>query len=179
MEYIKTKDKDSYFKEMAGICFQGNRLIKDPQGEAKLFGDNIKVPFLFLFAALVMLIWMTVELILEFNALGLRLVIALCAFLIWIGRYFYAYYSLINMFKKNYVEALSIECDADGLTQVVPSGTKTVFWNSIQGVRLFKYTMAFVPKEKGVPFMMLPIENLENITAFLKENEIDLPIIRK
>ena len=38
--------------------------------------------------------------------------------------------------------------------------------------------MAFIPKDRKGMYLLVPIENLQNVTSFLEENDINIEVIR-
>ena len=41
----------------------------------------------------------------------------------------------------------------------------------------FKYSMIFIPKDIKTKSILAPIENFDNVKAFLAENNIEIPVI--
>jgi len=75
-------------------------------------------------------------------------------------------------------EERRIDLDPEGVIFVSPSQRIIVNWKSIQAVRVFKYAVAFIPRDTHTTMITVAVENLEDITAFLSENNIDIPIIK-
>ena len=38
--------------------------------------------------------------------------------------------------------------------------------------------MAFIPKDRKGMYLLVPIVNLQNVTSFLEENDINIEVIR-
>ena len=51
-------------------------------------------------------------------------------------------------------------------------------YDGMDTVRVFKYAVAFIPRDTHTTMITVPVENLENVTAFLSENNIDIPVIK-
>ncbi|MBQ4219327.1 MAG: hypothetical protein II666_07210, partial [Butyrivibrio sp.] len=70
------------------------------------------------------------------------------------------------------------DCDKDGVKFITSQGERKTYWDSFQAIRAFKYTMAFIPKDRKGMYLLVPIENLQNVTTFLEENGISIDVIR-
>jgi hypothetical protein len=71
-----------------------------------------------------------------------------------------------------------IDCDKDGVIFITSQGERKTYWDSFQAIRTFKYTMAFIPHDRKGMYLLVPIENLQNVTSFLEENDINIEVIR-
>ena len=67
---------------------------------------------------------------------------------------------------------MHFECDKEGLKYITSQGERKTYWDNYQAIRVFKYTMVFIPKDQKGMYLLAPIENLQNVTAFLEENSI-------
>jgi hypothetical protein len=72
----------------------------------------------------------------------------------------------------------NLDCDKEGLILISSQGERKIYWDNYQAIRAFKYTMAFIPKDRKGMYLLVPIENLPNVTSFLEENGISIDVIQ-
>ena len=70
------------------------------------------------------------------------------------------------------------DCDEEGVMYVTPDQQVKAYWKSIQAIRVFKYSMVIIPKDRKTIAILAPVENLEGFQAFLKEKNIDIPVYK-
>ena len=73
----------------------------------------------------------------------------------------------------------SIDCDEEGIKFDSASHKSTTPWSRIQCVRAFEYSLAVIPKaDSKAQAVIVPVENLENIAACIKQYDAGVEIIR-
>ena len=81
--------------------------------------------------------------------------------------------------EENHIPGMAVcVVDKDGVIFITSQGERKTYWDNYQAIRAFKYTMAFIPKDRKGMYLLVPIENLQNVTSFLEENDINIEVIR-
>ena len=182
MEYIRSKNKEQYCKESLDLSFNIGNLIKDPNAKIR----NIRIGMLYFGLCTLALIILAVPMSMDvFKDGSLGAIIFACvvyAFIVIFGLAFVLVALAIQMRKKQFQKAQDekreFDCDKDGVSYIMPEQKVTAYWNSLQAIRVFTYTIVLIPKDKKTIAIMAPVENLENLTAFMNENNIQLPVIK-
>ena len=180
MEYLKSQNKEKYKEEMADLLFKSAQLIKNPKGELKSFygatiGGVILAGtglFLVTFGLISTLIKKQV------NASATVFFFVMYVFFIIIGLL-----SVLVLGTRKRIKNLPdnddhLDCDKEGLILISSQGERKIYWDNYQAIRAFKYTMAFIPKDRKGMYLLVPIENLPNVTSFLEENGISIDVIQ-
>ena len=176
MEYIRSQNRKQYVDEITDLSFETLKLIKDPRCKVKKLSDIIPA---FIAMDIVMIaasVFMIMALF-KYDSILLRIfaaVVALCFMVITL--------TLIGFFARKKTAKGSdgtIDCDEEGITFNSSSGESKTKWSSIRCIRVFRYAMVLIPKERGkTPAVIVPVENLENIESCLKRYNADIEIIR-
>ena len=161
MEYLKSQNKEKYKEEMADLFFKSAQLIKNPKAELKL----------------------TVGLLLtllrnQLNGSAVAFFVVMFVIFIIIGMLPVLVFSARKRIKNRPDNDNRFDCDKDGVVFITSQGERKTYWDSFQAIRAFKYTMAFIPKDRKGMYLLVPIENLQNVTTFLEENGISIDVIR-
>lgn len=180
MEYLKSQNKEKYKEEMADLLFKRAQLIKDPKGELKSFygatiGGAILAGtglFLVTFGLISTLIKKQV------NASATVFFIVMYVFFIIIGLLSVLVLSTRKKIINRPDNDNRIDCDKDGVIFITSQCQRKSYWDNYQAIRAFKYTMAFIPKDRKGMYLLVPIENLQNVTTILEENGINIDVIR-
>ena len=170
MEYLKSQNKEKYKEEMADLFFRSAQLIKNPKAELKSYYG---VAIAELILAGIGLFLLTVGLLLTLlrNQLdGSAVAFFVVMFVIFI---------IIGMLPVLVFSARKrIKNRPDKVIFITSQGERKTYWDNYQAIRAFKYTMAFIPKDRKGMYLLVPIENLQNVTSFLEENDINIEVIR-
>ena len=180
MEYLKSQNKEKYKEEMADLLFKSAQLIKNPKGELKSFygatiGGVILAGtglFLVTFGLISTLIKKQV------NASATVFFFVMYVFFIIIGLLSVLVLSTRKKIINRPDNDNHFDCDKDGVIFITSQGERKSYWDNYQAIRAFKYTMAFIPKDRKWMYLLVPIENLPNVTTFLEENGINIDVIR-
>ena len=180
MEYIKSQNKEKYREEMAELYYKGPQLIKNPKAEIKSF-YGATIAGLFLSGiGLFLVTYGLVDTLLkkQFNGSAVVFFVVIYVFFIIIGLFsvllLIARKRIINRPEKDD----HFDCDKEGLIFITSQCERKTYWDNYQAIRAFKYTMVFIPKDRKGMYSLVPIENFQNITAFLEENGISIDVIR-
>ena len=168
MEYLKSQNKEKYKEEMADLLFKRAQLIKDPKGELKSYygatiGGAILAGtglFLVTFGLISTLIKKQV------NASATVFFIVMYVFFIIIGLLSVLVLSTRKKIINRPDNDNRIDCDKDGVIFITSQCQRKSYWDNYQAIRAFKYTMAFIPKDRKGMYLLVPIENLQNVTTF-------------
>lgn len=103
--------------------------------------------------------------------------IAFIIFCIFLSNYIFWIRKIYS--KKELDSTLKFLLDKQSISVIKESDHKTeLFWSGVKCIKQGKYTMAIIPQKDDSPLFIAPVENLDEIIKFLKENEIDIKIIR-
>lgn len=180
MEYFKSQNKEKYKEEMADLFFKSAQLIKNPKGELKSFygatiaGAILTGTGLFLTTAGLLLTLLRKQL----NGSAVAFFIVMYVLFTIIGLFSVLVLSTRKRIRNRPDNDNRIDCDKDGVIFITSQGERKTYWDNYQAIRAFKYTMAFIPKDRKGMYLLVPIENLQNVTTFLEENGISIDVIR-
>lgn len=180
MEYLKSQNKEKYKEEMADLFFKSAQLIKNPKGELKSFygatiaGAILAGAGLFLTTSGLLLTLLRKQL----NGSAVVFFIVMYVLFTIIGLFSVLVLSTRKRIRNRPDNDNRIDCDKDGVIFITSQGERKTYWDNYQAIRAFKYTMAFIPKDRKGMYLLVPIENLQNVTTFLEENGISIDVIR-
>jgi len=174
MDYKKTRDPKAYARDIANLSSQISAIVRDPEGKVK---DNLTFLIVYFFVLLLMgaglavYVAFTKELVV---AVLLGMVILLVLF------YLLKIFSFTKAIKlvMNLDEDSQVDCDSEGVIRNGSRQTLKVYWDSIRCIRVYKHAMIFIPKDPRTSAIVAPKENLPDVEDFLKENQIEMKIIR-
>ena len=180
MEYFKSQNKEKYKEEMADLFFKSAQLIKNPKAELKSF-YGVAIAELILAGIGIFLV--TVGLLLtlirnQLNGSAVAFFVVMFVIFIIIGMPPVLVLSARKRIKNRPDNDNHFDCDKDGVIFITSQGERKTYWDSFQAIRAFKYTMAFIPKDRKGMYLLVPIENLDNVTAFIEENGISIDVIQ-
>ena len=180
MEYIKSQNKEKYKEEMADLFFRSAQLIKNPKAELKSYYG---VAIAELILAGIGLFLLTVGLLLtllrnQLNGSAVAFFVVMFVIFIIIGMLPVLVFSARKRIKNRPDNDNRFDCDKDGVIFITSQGERKTYWDNYQAIRAFKYTMVFIPKDRKGRCLLVPVENLENVTAILEENGINIDVIR-
>ena len=180
MEYFKSQNKEKYKEEMADLFFKSAQLIKNPKAELKSF-YGVAIAELILAGIGIFLV--TVGLVLtlirnQLNGSAVAFFVVMFVIFIIIGMPPVLVLSARKRIKNRPDNDNHFDCDKDGVIFITSQGERKTYWDSFQAIRAFKYTMAFIPKDRKGMYLLVPIENLDNVTAFIEENGISIDVIQ-
>jgi hypothetical protein len=175
MEYIKSKNRDRYASEYADVLPSLSKLIKNPKG--MVLSNSVGMLTVLTIVLCMCSVAMTLDAfdkpsVRAFGFVGLVYVTII--------------FLIIQIIKKNNLKKYvlekkgetQMECDSEGITFSVPGYRVKTYWSALQCIREFNYTMFFIAKDNMTQSFCIPVENLGHIKSFLKENDIDLPVIK-
>ena len=180
MEYLKSQNKEKCKEEMADLFFKSTQLIKNPKGELKSFygatiaGTILAGAGLFLTTSGLLLTLLRKQL----NGSAVVFFIVMYVLFTIIGLFSVLVLSTRKRIRNRPDNDNRIDCDKDGVIFITSQGERKTYWDNYQAIRAFKYTMAFIPKDRKGMYLLVPIENLPNVTTFLEENGISIDVIR-
>jgi hypothetical protein len=180
MEYLKSQNKEKYKEEMADLFFKSAQLIKDPKGEPKSFYGAAIAGAILAGAGLFLTTFGLVSTLIkkQVNVYATVFFIVMYVFFIIIGLFSVLVLGSRKRIKNRPDNDNRIDCDKDGVIFITSQGERKTYWDNYQAIRAFKYTMAFIPKDRKGMYLLVPIENLQNVTTFLEENGINIDVIR-
>ncbi len=180
MEYLKSQNKEKYKEEMADLFFKSAQLIKDPKGEPKSFYGAAIAGAILAGAGLFLTTFGLVSTLIkkQVNVYATVFFIVMYVFFIIIGLFSVLVLGSRKRIKNRPDNDNRLDCDKEGLKLITSKDERKIYWDNYQAIRAFKYTMVFIPKERKGTCLFVPIENLENVTAFLEENGISIDVIR-
>ena len=174
MEYIKSQNRREYIREVMSVSAQMGAVSKDP-------GKNIKDYRIMLIIIIVALILTEIGIasvaimskdILSAIVSGVILLL-LVLYALRLGAYDKTFFMLL---KNN--EDRRLELDKEGVARTGSDQEVKVRWDGIRCIRVYKYSVLFLGKDVNTTPILAPVENLEGIESFLKENDIQIEIIR-
>ena len=180
MEYLKAQDKEKYREEMSDLFLKSAQLIKDPKGEPKSFYGAAIGGAILAGAGLFLLTFGLVSTLIkkQLNGSAVAFFVVMYVFFIIIGLLSILVLSTKKRIKNHPDNETRLDCDKDGLKLITSKGERKIYWDNYQAIRAFKYTMVFIPKDLKGRCLLVPVENLENVTAILEENGINIDVIR-
>ena len=180
VEYLKSQNKEKYREEMADLFFKNAQLIKDPKGELKSFYGATIAGAILAGAGLFLLTFGLISTLIkkQVNVSAAVFFIVAYLFFIIIGLLSVLVLSSRKRIKNRPDNDDRLDCDKEGLKLITSKGERKIYWDNFQAIRAFKFTMVFIPKDRKGMCILVPVENLENITAFLEENGINIDVIR-
>ena len=178
MEYMKSNNRPAYVKEMVGLSFSIGKLVKDPK--ARIRNISYAMPaFIALECVMIAYTVFMAVLYTKKHSVSLAVVIGiLCVIILVYGLFILGYFARYGSAKKMKAEKYYFDCEKEGVTHYGPSMKLTIFWDQIQCVRTFRYSMVFVPKDLKTRSVIAPVENLENVTEFISANNIEIPVVK-
>jgi hypothetical protein len=173
MEYIKSNNRKKYGREYVSIMAKSKKIIKNPGMKLE---DEYRILCLVIFSDTILLLLF----------LSGAKEFPVCAFLsgIWLVGLIILCIRLISfrkIMKPSKNKETHFEFDEEGviLSNKEKKVKLKVYWEDFQYLRVYKYSIAFLPnKEVGAP-LVFPIENYENIMEFLEEHHIEMQVIKK
>lgn len=178
MEYKKSEHQQEHINELTGISFAEFRFIKNPNSHSRLLSDTIKMLIMCEIGLSLLIIWMLLYVSRNPRLIDYILILFFFACVMRGGWSIRAFFLRKKFISRLLTEERRIDLDPEGVIFVSPSQRIIVNWKSIQAVRVFKYAVAFIPRDHHTTLITAPVENLENVTAFLSENNIDIPVIK-
>ena len=180
MEYIKSQNKEKYREEMADLFLNSTRLIKNPKTEIKSFYGVTVAGLLLVGIGLFLLTYGLTDTLIkkQFNGSAAAFFIVMYVLFIVIGLISVLVLSTRKRIINHPDTDDHFDCDAEGLSFITSQGERKTYWDNYQAIRAFEYTMVFIPKDRKGMYLLAPIENLQNVTAFLEENGISIDVIR-
>ena len=92
---------------------------------------------------------------------------------------FFKFLSLNRTLKL--MQSVPVESDfeytIDGVGRKGPDYELKVSWNSLKCIRVSRYSIVFLPQGASIPVIYAPVENLEGLKDFMKENNIDITFV--
>ena len=174
----RSTDRTPYIHEMNDITYCLAKLIKDPKCKVRFLSEVINV-FMVLDAIMILCsFYMISDIIKQPSPSGIVFAIVIYLFIFFIALLVVTYKIRLKNHMSRKDEDYSSEIDEKGLSYITPKQKTTVYWSSIQSIRAFKYSMVFIAKDRKSMSFIAPIENLESVEKFLKDNGIELEIIR-
>ncbi len=158
-------------REMVNIMCSLKTLLKNPKAAVK---DNISITT----ALLVLLSLILIGLIIVGAFTG-SIIVNMCSgfylaiVILYIPR-------LINMHKSvkalmNLSKDRKTVLETEGILLKVNGISDTKFyWSAFSIVRVFKYNVFFVPKDNTIQGLSLPIEDLDVVKQYMRDNNVDL-----
>ena len=181
MEYVKSKNPEQYINEMVNVSFCCGKLVKDPKAEIKNVSVGITLMAICELALVVLAIPMTVAVVKSGQTSGFVFAGVIYAFIFLYGLISIPLLLMRNARKKTWTmhkdDDRHFDCDKEGLSYITDSQKIVIYWKSLKAVRAFKYSMIFIPKDIKTKSILAPIENFDNVKAFLAENNIEIPVI--
>lgn len=173
MEYIKSNNRKKYGREYVSIMANSKKIIKKPGMQ---LSDEYRIQCMLLPTALFLFLFF----------LGGAKEFPVCGVLsgIWLIFFLFSCIRVISFrkaMKPSKNKETHFEFDEEGviLSNEEKKVKLKVYWEDFQYLRVYKYSIAFLPnKEVGAP-LVFPIENYENIMAFLEEHHIEMQVIKK
>ena len=180
MEYLKSQNKEKYKEEMEELYFKGAQLIKDPNSEIKSFYGVTVAGLLLAGIGLFLVTFGLVSTLIkkQLNVSAVVFFVVIYVFFIIIGLFSLLLFSARKKIRNRSDNDVHFECDKEGLKYITSQGERKTYWDNYQAIRVFKYTMVFIPKDQKGMYLLAPIENLQNVTDFLEENSISIDVIR-
>ena len=178
MEYKKSQNKEKYRKEMLDIFCMSSRLVQDPN--AKFSDLNGKIPILIVLEIMMIVLSfpMITSIIKHPVPSGYCFAFVVYSLIVLWGLYLGIYALRKKTIDKMKDDNRHFDLEPEGLCYIKPDGKDLRYWYVYQAIRVFEYSMVFIPKKRGNACVIAPVENLENVTAFLSENNIDIPVIK-
>ena len=178
MEYMRSNNRPAYVKEMVGLSFSIGKMIKDPKARIRNIAYAMPAFIVFECVMTAYTVFMAFRFTNKHSILIAVLIGILCVLILFYGLFILGYFLRYGSAKKLKAEDYYFDCEKEGITHHGPSMKLTVFWDQISCVRAFRYSIVFVPKDLKTRTIIAPVENLENITKFLSENNIEIPVIK-
>ena len=180
MEYIKSQNKEKYKEEMAELYYKGPQLIKNPKAEIKSFYGVTITGLILAGIGLFLATYGLVNTLIkqQLNGSAVVFFVVIYVFFIIIGLFSILLYSARKRIINHPDNDVHFDCDKEGLKYITSQGERKTYWDNYQAIRAFEYTMVFIPKDRKGMYLLAPIENLQNVTAFLEENGISIDVIR-
>ena len=171
MVYQQAQDKGAYAKEAANIAAQMQKFHQAPKGKlGNHYLTHVLIALAMVIAVCGLMAWDPTKPV---------FCILTGALLILIILYFWR----ILMFKKTISMTVQsqgnrqVEIDSKGFTSSYDTHSVTYFWDGIQVIRAFRYSVLLLPKKPYLSGIILPIENFEQIKSFIEENHIQVEIL--
>ena len=172
MEYIRSGNQKEYAKEGLSISTQLVRLIRNPQKKISNVYTGNYIMLVMLIAGFLFEIWFTNRCY-DFINICLLGIVFLLVLLYLVRSIRFAKY--VKMAVEHADENV-LELDTEGATRKSTKQILKVYWNSIQCIRVCRYSFVFVAKDETTYSIQAPIENLDNVLNFLRENNISIPV---
>ena len=182
MEYKRSNNKNEYVKEIVNVSFSIGKLIKDPNYSLKNTAVGL-IMFVICEACLIFFsIPTTVSLIKDHRVSTIVFACVVYSFTLLYGLFVLAFALVYLSRRKNWMKMKEtdrhFDCDEEGVMYVTPDQQVKAYWKSIKAIRVFKYSMVIIPKDRKTIAILAPVENLEGFQAFLKEKNIDIPVYK-
>lgn len=174
METQGSTNTEGYVREFFNISNSAARIIADPGCEPV---DSVKRNLTGVILTGVISLLMVVSVIGRSNAY------------MFVGTGFClgVFYMMLMLYLRT-IKALKItkgipggkvlQFDSESVSAVCDTHILKSFWREIQCVRVYKYTMVFVPKTIRGAMIVSPIENLGMTLAYMRENGIQMNLVR-
>ena len=172
MEYQHSGNSKEYKKEFVKINCQLAKIIRNPKME--LADTPIRTSVLMV----VFGIYSVAAMIYAFSMNSI-LIGTLTGVVLGLEIQFIILFVRIQNFKKSITFPVNgkMEIDDEGVVRGTDTMSNKLFWNGIRCIRVYKYSMVFVPAEAQSIVLVFPVENLDNTVGFMKERGIDIPVI--
>ena len=174
METQGSTNNEGYVREFFNISNSAARIIADPRCEPV---DSVKRNLTGVILTGVISLLMLVSVIGRPNVY----------MLVGTGFCLGVFYMMLMLYLRT-IKALKItkgipggkvlQFDSESVSAVCDTHILKSFWREIQCVRVYKYTMVFVPKTVRGAMIVSPIENLGMTLAFMRENGIQMNLVR-
>lgn len=171
MNYQRPENITAYAKEASDISCQMKQFHKNPGVRLK---NNFRIHILLIIAAclhvLAILAFYSDETVLVFMS-------GVLAFMIFILSMRVLSFKRATKLITDNQEHREIELDQTGITSKYKDYCFTYYRDGIKCIRVFRYSIVIIPNKPELSGLVLPIENLEQLEAGLKENNYDVEII--
>ena len=171
MNYQRPENITAYAKESADIICQMKKLHKNPRAGLK---NNFMICVVFTIISSIYVIG-----VLAFFPNEPFLVLLSGMMLLLIALYIFRLISFKRSYKliADNQEHREIELDQTGITSKYKDYSITYNRDGIKCIRVFRYSIVIIPNKPELSGLVLPIENLEQLEAGLKENNYNVEII--
>ena len=172
MEFIRSENQKEYAREGVSVSTQISALIRNPQKKISNVYARNYILLAVLIAVFLFEIWFANR---YYDFLNTCLTGALFITIILYLVKIVSFAKYVKMAVEHAGENV-LELDTEGATRKSTKQILKVNWSNIQCIRVCRYSFVFVAKDALTYSIQAPIENLDNVLNFLRENNISVPV---
>lgn len=175
MEYIKPANEKAYIRECFNVTSALGKIISNPKAKLSDVIVTLTAILVMLVAGLGLCIWMVA--VMSEKVFVLMIGSLLMLIILYVVRILRIKNSMNQVSGGNRTDSV-FNCSTEGAIRSSSRQCMTVYWSSVQCIRVYKYCLVVLPKDNKTSTLMAPVENLDALEAFLKENAIDIPVVK-